>query len=227
MAPNEQTKTRWELLYRIASSPPHWWRIYRNVHTVWRRMWYHTLPEDLLRHAVTIGIENATYSLASGDRTLCPNQCPPLDYRSCATVKCLLLECLLCECTKAALSYLSNELLPHYPRNHYDVDIQCSLTCLPTAEHDVDNSIVREALRTIGKLDEYIVVEYCNGASFREISLSVGMSLEAVRKRYYRSIAKLRRLLGVPPPRMAMLQTSMKMRPLDMLQHSHPLQGCL
>jgi len=91
----------------------------------------------------------------------------------------------------------------------------------------VDNSIVREALRTIGKLDEYIVVEYCNGASFREISLSVGMSLEAVRKRYYRSIAKLRQLLGVPPPRLAMLQTSMKMRTLDMLQHSHPLQGCL
>ncbi len=199
MALDEQTKARWELLYRIASSPPHWWRIYRAVHLVWRRMWYHTLPEDVIRQAVTIGIENATYPAACSKQIVCPHHCTPPDIRLCDSVKCPLLDCLLSECTKAALSYLSNELIPHYRRTHYDVDIQCSLTCLPTAEHDVDLSIVCEALRKIGKLDEYIVVEYCNGTSFRDISLSVGMSLVAVRKRYYRAIAKLRRMLDVTP----------------------------
>ncbi len=202
MSDDNCTTRRWNALYRLMMSPEHYRRIYRAVHYAWRSFWSHILPEDWVRIGVYVGIENATHSIAQHSMLECPHECCMHDFAQCPNVSCPLLQFLVSECIKAARSYLSNQVTPHYRRVHYETDFHAELTCSPNAEVAMDILLISEALGKLSQCDQYIVREYCSGKSFAELAVQLGMKVDAVRQRYYRTIAKLRKMLGVsaPPP---------------------------
>ncbi|GBD06214.1 hypothetical protein HRbin20_01817 [bacterium HR20] len=205
------TTRRWDALYRLMMSSECYQKIYSAVHSVWRSFWSRILPEDWVRIGVYVGIENATHRMAQDTTIECPHECCMHDFAQCPNVSCPLLQFLASECIKAARSYLSNQVTPHYRRVHYETGFHAELTSLPNAEVATDILLISEALGKLSTCDQYILREYCSGKSFAEIAVHVGMKVDAVRQRYYRAIAKLRKMLGVSaPPARADL---MKLRP--------------
>ncbi|GIV49545.1 MAG: hypothetical protein KatS3mg038_0066 [Candidatus Kapaibacterium sp.] len=200
MSDDNCTTRRWEALYRLVMSSEYYQKIYRAVHSIWRSFWFRILPEDWVRIGVYVGIENATYSWAQRSTVECPHAFCVHDFTQCSNAACPLLPILVSDCIKAARTYLSNQVTPHYRRVHYDTDFHGELASSPIAEVAMDILLISEALGKLSKRDQYILREYCNGTSFAEIALQLGMNVDAVRQRYYRAISKLRRLLGVLPP---------------------------
>lgn len=202
MSEDNCTTRRWEALYRLMMSSEYYQKIYRAVHSIWRSFWFRILPEDWVRIGVYVGIENATQSMAQHSTIECPHELCKHDCTQCSNAACPLLQILVTECIKAARSYLSNQVTPHYRRVHYDTDFHGELASSPNAEVAMDILLIEEALSQLSKRDQYILREYCNGTSFAEIAVHLGIKVDAARQRYYRAISKLRRMLGVsaPPP---------------------------
>ncbi|RMF36518.1 MAG: sigma-70 family RNA polymerase sigma factor [Chlorobiota bacterium] len=200
MSDDNCTRARWEALYRLMMSPEHYRRIFGVVHNSWRILWHHVLPEDWVRLGVCVGIENATRSMAQNPAIACPRHTCLHGCIQCSDCSCPLLHLLVSDCIKAARSYLSNQVTPHYRRVHYETDFNAELTSSANAEVTTDILLISEALGKLSQCDQYIIREYCSGKSFAEIAVHVGMKVDAVRQRYYRAIAKLRKMLGVSAP---------------------------